>query len=296
MGYDDQNPDAMSYQSVPEKKPRGCFFYGCLFAVIFLVLGVVVVGGGLFWIYRVAINATKEYTDTAPEAMPPLTMPEAERQALRDKVTAYNKALNERKATEPLVLTADDLNALIDDNPKLKGRAHVEIKDDKIDSRISIPVGEFIPLGELQGRYLNGSAKVILKVSEGMVDVRLEDVTVKGKPLPAEFAKELRNRNVVRDSANNGNMDKSLAEVQSVVVKDGTVIITPRPIKADEPSKDATPPAAEAPKEQAPKEEPPKEEPAPPAEPSTPTPPAEPPTPKTPAEPGSEAPKVSRAA
>mgnify|MGYP000428947686 CR=1 FL=1 len=62
----------------PQKKPRGCFFYGCITA---LVLGIVL-GVGAFFAIRYALDKLVEvvepYTESAPMALPQSTMPPAE--------------------------------------------------------------------------------------------------------------------------------------------------------------------------------------------------------------------------
>ena len=63
-----------------------------------------------------------------------------QRQALKDRVEAFRKAVNEGKATEPLVLTGDDLNVLIEDNAELKGTIFVKVEGDELKGRVSIPL------------------------------------------------------------------------------------------------------------------------------------------------------------
>ena len=48
-------------------------------------------------------------------------MPAEKRQALKDRVEAFRKAVEAGTPTEPLVLTSDDLNALIEENPTIEG-------------------------------------------------------------------------------------------------------------------------------------------------------------------------------
>ena len=47
---------------------------------------------------------------------------EEERKGVRERVDAFKRALDAGTAIDPLVLTSDDLNALIEDNPKFRGR------------------------------------------------------------------------------------------------------------------------------------------------------------------------------
>ena len=218
-----------------EKKPRGCFFYGCLFSAILAVLLIVLVAGGTYLTYRYAINTAKDYTETVATPMPAVEMPEPDREALRARFKAYGEDLKAGKATEPLVLNTADVNALIDDNPKLKGRAHVDLSGDEIEGKISFPLKD-LDIDEVSDRYLNGSATLRIVFVNGTLVVHADDVKVKGKPLPDWLAKALREQNIARDATDSLNKDDALANIESIVVKDGTIIVTPRTKKpAEEP-------------------------------------------------------------
>ena len=67
-------------------------------------------------------------------------MPAEQRQVLKDRVEAFRKAVEAGTPTEPLVLTSDDLNALIEENPDLKGKIYVKIEGDEVKGQVSIPL------------------------------------------------------------------------------------------------------------------------------------------------------------
>ena len=71
------------------------------------------------------------YTGTAPLQLPKVEMPAEQRQTLKDRVEAFRKAVDTGTPTEPLVLTSDDLNALIEEDHELKGKIHAKIKGDR---------------------------------------------------------------------------------------------------------------------------------------------------------------------
>src|SRR5947209_5147100 len=108
---------ASSMYDQPEaRKGHGCFFYGCITAIVLAVLLVAAVLFTGYYFYRYAIGLAKEYTETAPTKLPEVDMPKEERASLHERLKAFKEAVNARKPTEPLVLTADDINALIEDN------------------------------------------------------------------------------------------------------------------------------------------------------------------------------------
>src|SRR5689334_20812420 len=99
----------MSAPEAPPKK-RGCFFYGCIGAIIVFVIGVTVVVFGI----RYAISSfVQNYTDTAPLEMPKVEMTQVELDRLKTRVSDFSKALDNHQKTPPLVLTASEVNALL---------------------------------------------------------------------------------------------------------------------------------------------------------------------------------------
>ena len=79
---------------------------------------------------------------------------------------AFRKAVEDGTATEPLVLTSDDLNALIDENDELKGTIYVKIEGDELKGQVSFPL-EKLPLPMVKGRYLNGEADLKASLFDG---------------------------------------------------------------------------------------------------------------------------------
>ena len=142
------------YQAPPRQ--RGCFFYGCIIASVLALLMVILVGiARLRRLPLCSIRQVDEYTATAPEQLPTVEMPAEKRQALKDRVEAFRKAVDAGTAIEPLVLTSDDLNALIEENPELKGTVYVKIEGDEVKGRVSFPLDKLkLPFTMVKGRYL----------------------------------------------------------------------------------------------------------------------------------------------
>jgi hypothetical protein len=227
----------------PPKQPRGCFFYGCLISAILLVVGILAITATVYFGYRYLINTAKEYTETQPMALPPVVMPEAQRQELRKRIETFHKALEEKKAAEPIVLTADDVNAWIDDQPQWKGKARIAIKGEEITGKISIPLSD-LKIAELANRYLNGSATLRVALLNGILDVRADSIEVRGKPLPEAFAQSLLGKNLAEKSMDDPKTREALDKLESIVVKNDTIILTPKAAKGQEPP--PTPPKDES--------------------------------------------------
>src|ERR1051325_410583 len=96
-------------QPPPVRKRRGCLFYGCLTCVVLLLLGCL----GIFLTVLFVKNRVNAYTDSAPIKMPAVEMSDADFKTLQQRVKTFGDAMRQGKSAEPLVLTENDLNALI---------------------------------------------------------------------------------------------------------------------------------------------------------------------------------------
>lgn len=208
-------------------KQHGCFFYGCIIASILAVLFLILVGVIGYFSYRFATRMVEQYTSTSPREIPTVEMPEADREALKKRFEDFRKAVNEGTPTDTLVLTSDDINALIEDDADLKGKVHVKIEGDEVKAEISIPL-EKIGLAMLRGRYLNGEADVKASLVNGVLIVTLDSVEVNGKPFPEEFMQPLREQNLAKDMYKDQKNAEMLRRLEKLEIKDGKIILRVR--------------------------------------------------------------------
>ena len=216
-------------------RQRGCFFYGCIIASVMALLFVLAVGVGVYMLYRALERAVDQYTATAPRELPKVEMPPERRQSLTERVEAFRKAIDAGTPTEPLVLTSDDINSLIDENPNWKGKLYVTIEGDKVKSQVSIPLEklsaalEKVGIGFLRGRYLNGEAELKASLRDGVLLVTLESFEVNGQRPPEEFLANLRQQNLAEDAYKDPKNAQQIRRLESIEIKDGKIIIKPRP-------------------------------------------------------------------
>ena len=122
---------------------------------------------------------------TAPRELPKVEMPAEQRQDLKDRVEAFRKAVEAGTPTEPLVLTSDDLNALIEEDHDLKGksmsRSRATRSRGKSASRSNARKARS---AMFRGRYLNGEADLKASLQDGVLIVTLDSFEVNGKGLP----------------------------------------------------------------------------------------------------------------
>lgn len=224
--------DAPVEKLEPVKPPRGCFFYGCMTALALSLVLMLVAGIAAFSIYRYYTRMVNQYTSTAPVPLPPVTLSDEEKTSLKERVDAFKKSLDTGKDIKPLVLTADEINAQIAENPDFANHVHVEIQGDKIQGQVSMPLDK-IKLPGFSGRYLNGKATFAVLLTGGQLFVTLNALEVNGKPLPEETLQGFRNQNLAASFADDPDNAKAIAKLESIEVKNGTLIITPR-AKTDE--------------------------------------------------------------
>ncbi len=262
MSY--QFPDGGSpFPYEPQSRQRGCLFYGCIFSAVLLGLILLVIGLGGWAIYREANQFVTKFAEDSPAPIPVVEKPPAEVEAIKARIRTFSKSLGAGTATEPLELTADEINALIASVPEFRGIAAVELVDGNIRGKVSFPI-ERMPFGALfKGKYLNGTATIDARIVDGHPVVMIVGLETKGKRVPDAFLASVRGKNYAEDI--DEDTEDAIGRLKSIEVKDGRIVFTPKPPGKPEPA-DAEPKepakAPEPPKEGPPKAEAKKPEPA----------------------------------
>jgi hypothetical protein len=225
------NPDFASQPKFTppafEEPPRqhGCFFYGCIIAGVLALLLLIAISVGLYLFYQWVGKQVEQYTSTTPRELPTVNMPAEERKTLQERVEAFQNALKEGKPTEPLVLDADDINALIDEQEEFKGKVYVSIDEDKLKGQISIPLDKFPLFGLTRGRYLNGEAEIKATIANDVLVVTLQSIEVNGKQVPEEAMAQIRGQNLAQDAYKDAKKADQLRNLESIEIKDGKLTI-----------------------------------------------------------------------
>ena len=211
----------------PPSKRHGCFFYGCLTAIVLGLIGVVgavllVLNAGKL-LNRVAIG----YTDTAPAQLERVDVSPAELRSIQERLTAFQEALRSGKTAQELVLTAHDINALIASDPslkELKDKLFVTIEGDTIKGQVSWPLDNWGPL-KLKGRYLNGEVAFRVSLENGRLGIYINDIRVKGQPVPGVLGSSFKDQNLAEDFQKDPDMAAEIRKFDSIKVEDGKVIL-----------------------------------------------------------------------
>lgn len=156
----------------PRQSGTGCFAKGCLIFVVFCVfLGIAFVGGSIYAIRHVRSTfLTKEAV-----ALPPNHSTEAEQQLALAHWRIFERSARAHQLAR-IEMTAEELNALIAVQPKLRGKAHVSIEDNTARLQMSLPMNDNVRW--LQGYYVNGECTVRSASTGDPAEVRITNVTL----------------------------------------------------------------------------------------------------------------------
>ncbi len=185
-----------------QKKGLGCWFYGCLTTVILFFLFVGVVG---FAAWKLTTYALEKFTDSTPMTFSAQNYSANTAEATRRKIEAFSLLL-EQQQPEPaaLILTQDELNAFLLISEGMmpnKAQAEVELHDNKVSGKISLPLDDMLPFSLGKGRYLNGAAALNAFTRDGKLFVFIKSLEVKGQKMPEYIMKELGTINMAEKQA-----------------------------------------------------------------------------------------------
>jgi hypothetical protein len=171
-----------------------------------------------------------DYTDTHPMPLPTVQMSQADIDRLKVRWKAFEEAVRAQHPTPPLVLSADEINALIASGPdqrSLKGKFYVSIEGDRVEGDLSLPLQE-LGWKMVKNRYLNGSGTINVSLRNGVLFLAPQTIVVKGTPLPEMYMQGFRNQNFAASLTNQPDASAVLQGIQDVQVKDGKLIVVPR--------------------------------------------------------------------
>jgi hypothetical protein len=218
----------------PGNRP-GCLFYGCLtLAILGLILGGAL-GIGLYYGVQKFNQTVAEYTAATPTDLPVVTMGDAEYRALEERFATFGADLREGQATAPLLLSADEVNALLNRSQAMedwKGRVHVQMDGDELRGQVSLPLDPIAQgpiLKRLAGRYLNGAARLSVGMENGRLAVRLAGMEVNHRSIPVEIMQRLSTINLADAAYDNPETASLLSRIRAVEVEDGRLVVTPAP-------------------------------------------------------------------
>ncbi|MCO8122313.1 hypothetical protein NHH03_11230 [Stieleria sp. TO1_6] len=214
---------------------KGCLI-GCLLAGGFIVCAAICAGVGGYWFLSSQIT---KYTSETPIDLPTVEYSAEQLAELDSRVESFREKLNEGETPEQdLVLTADDINAMISKNKDLKGKVFVKIEDDQVKGDVSIPIDK-LPGGK--GRFFNGAASFDVSMDGGVLIVTVDQATLNGEPIPEAILESFRKENLAKDVYSKPENAKFMRQFEDIRIEDNRFVLR---VKRDQDPNDQDAPAS----------------------------------------------------
>ena len=187
--------------SEPAAAPRsdGCLGKGCLVLIPLSILLMLALAAGALWgiqhlrqtysapapaeLPKAAATPVASVALSTEEASPLPTVGASSRDRLREIQTrwyAFERAAAQGQKAR-IEMSADEINALIEGDPQLRGKAFVSIVNNAGRVRVSIPLDQFFMLG---GRFLNGEATIEASPDGDPAKARITSVVLADQSVP----------------------------------------------------------------------------------------------------------------
>ena len=162
--------------------------------------------------------------------------------ALLNRFDAFREAMANDQPAEPLALTADDINVLINEHPTfepLAGKAFVRFESDQIVSEVSIKPEDFpvkVPFlsKAFAGKYINGTATVDLSIKDGRAELYVLSFRLAEQEVPAQVMDQIKTENILETAQSDPNFSRFIEKVEELKVEEGMLYIYPKSKPDDE--------------------------------------------------------------
>lgn len=240
-------PPPVAEESAPQpplkKEGKGCFFYGCLSAIV-LLLVIVATAGVTAWMVKRSLN---------PKPIEPTVLTAEEQQVFDEKieivmeaqdeppvgssveaaaVEAGTQVLNAGEEVEededfirkPLVLTERELNSIISKNTDLADKVYVSLRRNRIQFKGNFPVPDDLPLWG--GRTIRINVRNRLELVDGRLELRMENIALGGIPVPSAWIQDIKGKDLLSDVFADDDFVRALSEgVESLEVENGQIVL-----------------------------------------------------------------------
>lgn len=230
MNEHEPNPDDQDHEPPAEARPpviitrkkRRWWVYTLAGLGGAVIMAVVLVSAGVVYWH----SLVQRYTAAQPLALPRIESSDTALQALLFKWIPFQAAVNNGTADKPLMLSAQDLNACIAQNPKLQGRLWVSITNGQVFGRFTFSLDE-VKQANLRDRHLNGVARLNLEFHGGALRVAVAELEANGKPVPGWLMKRLQKENLAKDAQRNAETAEFLRRLDRIQVQGDRIVLSP---------------------------------------------------------------------
>jgi len=213
------------------------WFFGCGCGCLGLLLILAIVGYFLSgWVKTQATDLIGGYTATEPVKIEMLQLSPAEIEQSVGKFSAFQAGLATGATPVPLVLSGQDINALIQHHPSFKAladRASVTVEESTLRSQVSLNLDDIeIPVPFLaeavKGRYFNGVATFSLGMAAGRPALYIEGLEVNGAEIPSQFMTEFSKQNLFEDAGKDPEIAAMVERIEDIRIENGELTIVPK--------------------------------------------------------------------
>ena len=153
-----------------------------------------------------------------------------------EKFSAFQAGLADGTEPVTLVLSGQDINALIQSHPTFKplaDRASVTVEEDRLRSQVSLSLEELdIPIPfiaeAVKGKYFNGIATFSVGMTAGRPALYIEGLEVNDAAIPAEFMSEISKQNFLEDAGKDPEFAKLIEMIEDIRIENGELRIVPK--------------------------------------------------------------------
>jgi hypothetical protein len=205
---------------------RGCLFWG----VVSVALLAAVVLLGAYLGLRYAKRLVSQLTDTQPMQLPSVHLSDAQMFQLHDRVNSFSDDIRDGENLAPLILSSDEVNALIETDPglsSLKDHVHVEFGTNQLKGQISF-LAQDLGLDALHGRYVNANGVFNVGLTNNQLFITADSLNVKGKPVPRHIMKQIAAQNLAAKFDQDPRTAAGLKKLEAIEIKDGKLVIVPK--------------------------------------------------------------------
>jgi hypothetical protein len=187
---------------------------------------VLLVVGGIYGVNR-AYKWVRSFTSTEPAVYPQPSITGHDLDVLKQRFGRFAASLEDGTASGPLVLTGEEINALVaaSSQTNFAGGLHVSIDDGKLVGQISLPIGEIFPI--FSGRYLNATARINASIENGLPVVTMDEVSANGKPLPGFLSEAFREENLAKGVYEDAEAMARIRRIDSLRVEGDRLVVSP---------------------------------------------------------------------
>ncbi len=209
--------------------PWGCLLGGCLGIML---LGALAVGGAMYGVYSFVSNQVAKYTSDHAVELPSVDITEDEVKAIEAKLENFKTQFESGDEPQELVITIDEINAMIAGDSDLKGHVFVKIVDGNFHADVSVPLDD-LPIPGAKGRYFNGSVTLHVEMENGVLIVQVVDAEANGQSVPAAVLEGMKDENLAKGMYDDPDTAKALSRCESLEIQADRIVLKVRQKSAE---------------------------------------------------------------